>query len=295
MRNCVYTLVVANLMNETTYHLNQGIETILDIHLYLIIGLIISTIFSFFILKGTNNRLGRSIILNSFFYISILILYRLSIEKNLHIAIFSAEKKEEPWLVISFIITFIIITYFQVLIFRKWFQKKIKSQLFISNFIFLTTILIVFYPKNYTNDNIIDYDRILFLPDKNEFELLNNTIIRIDTACTSKDNYINGKVNNSYNFRIPIISNNNERMKFGFQLLNKSNQFGTSENGSDCKVLQLKKLNDKIIVLIKQKNPNKNIGWKKPIITDTITYRKIKEEKRKNSYYGDTDCDCIER
>jgi hypothetical protein len=281
-------------MNETTYHLNQGIETILDIHLYLIIGLIVSIIFSFFILKRTRNRLGKSIILNTFFYISILILYQFSIEKSLHIAIFSAEKKEEPWLIISFIITFIIITSFQFLIFRKWIGNKIKSQLFISNFIFLTTILIIFYPKNYTNGNIIDYERILFLPDKNEFELLDNAIIKIDTACTSKDNYINGKVNNSYNFRIPIISYKNERTKFGFQLLNESNQFGTSENGSDCKVLPLKKLNDKIIVLIKQKNPNKNIGWEKPIITDTITYRKIKVEKRKAGYYGDTDCDCIE-
>ena len=53
-------------------------------------------------------------------------------------------------------------------------------------------------------------------------------------------------------------------------------------------------MNDKIIVLIKQKNPNKNIGWKKPIITDIITYRKIKEEKRKTGYYGDADCDCFE-
>ena len=83
-------------------------------------------------------------------------------------------------------------------------------------------------------------------------------------------------------------------MKFGFQLLNTSNQFGASENGSNCKVLPIKNLKDKIIVLIKQKNPKKNIGWKKPIITDTITYRKIKVEKRKAGYYGDTDCDCIE-
>jgi hypothetical protein len=281
-------------MNELTHHLNHGINSTLEIITSIIIGLIISTIFSIIILKGTKNRLRNSIILNAFFYISIFILHQISIEKNINISVFSSERKEEPWLIISFIITFIIITFLQVIIFRKWLKKNLKYQLLTSNFIFLTIVLLVFYPKNYTNKNIINYDRILFLPDKTEFKLLDNIIIKIDTACTSKDNYINGKVNSSYSFRIPIISPKNERMKFGFQLLNTSNQFGASENGSNCKVLPIKNLKDKIIVLIKQKNPKKNIGWKKPIITDTITYRKIKVEKRKAGYYGDTDCDCIE-
>ncbi|WP_435263803.1 hypothetical protein [Tenacibaculum sp. nBUS_03] len=286
--------VVANLSNEITYHLNQGISSVFQVYTYILIGLFVSLLISFFLQEKKNNRLIKSIIINSFFFLTVFILYQFAIETNYNISVFSRERKEEFWMIIIFIGTFIVTTYSQLIIFKNWITDKLKIQLIVTNFIFLTYLLISFYPKNYVNKKNIDYERILFIPNKDQLNLFDKKKIYIDTACTGKTYYRNNKTSNFFNFRIPLISNKSDRRKFGFEILDKKNQYGTSEDGSNCKVLPLRYISDTILVLFKQKNPDSNIGWKTPIITDTIEFTKFKIEKIKPGYYGDTNCDCIQ-
>ena len=83
-------------------------------------------------------------------------------------------------------------------------------------------------------------------------------------------------------------------MLFSFKLLDKSLQIGTSEEDDNCKSISISSLENEIVAILVQKNPNPNIGWGKEIITDTIIFKKVKTEKRNAGYYNDTDCDCIQ-
>ena len=90
------------------------------------------------------------------------------------------------------------------------------------------------------------------------------------------------------------MQNGNDRMLYSFRLLDKSLQVGTSGEDNSCKSISISSIKNEISAIFIQKNPDPNIGWEKEIITDTIIFKKVKTEKRKAGYYGDTYCDCIE-
>ena len=72
------------------------------------------------------------------------------------------------------------------------------------NFITLSIILFNFYPKSYVSKNIKNYDRILYKPNKFELKLFNGSYIKIDSACTTKNNYNDNSEHFSYEFRILV-------------------------------------------------------------------------------------------
>lgn len=281
--------------------LNQSIEEIISIVLLIVIFFVISNLISFLYLKVKNEtKIGvKTIIPNLIFYSTIFILYQLAIHRNVNIAVFSPnENYEKKLLIISFILTYIFATFLEVFFYKLLSKSKLSKPhlklICLLNLISLSIILTSFYPKSYVNKNIKNYERMLFLPNKFELKLFDNSIVKIDSACSSKNFYTNNSEDFSHVFRIPIIQKGTDRMLYSFRLLDKSLEIGGSGEDENCKSISIKSIENEFLVVFVQKNPNPNIGWKKEIITDTIIFKKVKIEKRKAGYYNDTDCDCIQ-
>jgi hypothetical protein len=122
-----------------------------------------------------------------------------------------------------------------------------------------------------------------YLPDKTNVILLTGKKMRIDTAWAEISfTYKEGKkISDStygYNFTIPFTEEVHTKYNFPFSfgLADSSNRMFT--NGMGLKECQLRPiyLFDTMKVLLEQKNPDTSLGWLKPIITDTITFVKIK-------------------
>lgn len=282
-------------------YLNQSLDEIISIVLLIVLFFLISNLMSFLFLKVKNETKIqlKTIIPNLIFYSTIFVLYQSAIYKNVNIAIFSPnENYERRWLIISFILTYIFATFLQIILYNLLSKNKLsKSYLKLIcflNLISLSILLISFYPKSYVNKNIKSYERLLFLPNKFELKLFDNTIVIIDSACISKNIYTNDSKDFSYEFRIPIIQKGTNRMLYSFRLLDKSLQIGSSGEDENCKSISINSIENEIVAVFVQKNPTPSIGWQKEIITDTLIFKKVKTEKRKAGYYNDTDCDCIQ-
>lgn len=119
-----------------------------------------------------------------------------------------------------------------------------------------------------------------YVGDKTNFELLDGTELQIDTAWTEENfTYKNGKrildARDGYHFSIPFKQANPKKFTFTFSLLDTTNRMFTNGIGSDLCQLVPKMLMDEMHVLLEQKDPDTSKGWTNPIITDTITFRKV--------------------
>ena len=122
---------------------------------------------------------------------------------------------------------------------------------------------------------------VQYMPNKNSFVLIDGTLLQVDTAWTEMSFiYNNGeRVYDSrfgYIFNVPFQKEVPNSFTFSFELLDKSNQEFTNGIGENKCELRPKTLKDTLRIILKQKNPDKDIGWISPIITDTITFTKMK-------------------
>ncbi|MDR7370164.1 hypothetical protein [Flavobacterium aquidurense] len=286
------------------YHLNQSFEEILSLITTLIFFFFVSVGVSFFFLKlnykTEKNSFTKALLPNLVFFSFSFILYLISIYKNTNISVFSRNEKSES-AIISIILIFalIVLSIFEISIYRITFKikpiKKYFFLLFSLNLFSYSFIFFSFYPRSYVDENILSYNRYLYKPNKKELKLFDNSIVKIDFACSSEHNYKLEHKDSIFYFRIPITQIGTDRILYSFKLLNNSKQVYSSEKEDNCETISVNKLENEIKVLFIQTNPNQDIGGLKQIVTDTIVFKKIKTEKRKAGYYGDTNCDCIER
>jgi hypothetical protein len=125
-----------------------------------------------------------------------------------------------------------------------------------------------------------------YLPDKTVFKLLDGTIMETDTAWTEESfTYKKGKriIDNTYgySFSIPVKNDSIENFTFTFSLLDTTNRMFTNpgpEQDGFCH-LQPLKLYDEMKIVLKQKDTDMTKGWMHPIITDTITFKKLQTSK----------------
>ena len=281
--------------------LNQSIEEIISMVLLIVLLFLISNIISllYLILKKETKVGSKTILPNFIFYTTILVFYQFTIYKNINIAVFSPnEIYENKLLIISFILTYFFATFLAILFYNIFSSNKLTKQyskfICLINFFALSIILLIFYPRSYVDKNIKCYERILYLPNKYELKLFDNNYLKIDTACSSKNIYTDNSQDFIDNFRIPINQRGTDRMLYSFKLLDKSLEIGSSGEDESCKSISIKSLENEIVAVFIQKNPNPEIGRTKPVITDTIIFKKVKTEIRKAGYYGDTNCDCIQ-
>ena len=286
------------------YYLNQSFEEVLSLVITIIVFFFVSVGISFFYLKlnqKTEKFSFRKALLPNFtFFLISFILYIITIYKGINISVFSRNDKTELIvIVVSLLITLFTLTALEILFYKIVFRTKpvnkycillLGINLFCYSFIFFS-----FYPKSYVDRNIFNYTRYLYAPDKKELKLFDNSIVKIDIACSSENCYKNKIKDSEFNFRIPIKQIGTNRMLYSFELLDKSKQIGTSAEDDNCKTISINNLESELKVLFIQRNPNQNLGWTIPLVTDTIVFKKIKTEKRQAGYYGDTNCDCIEQ
>ncbi|MDH7463881.1 hypothetical protein QEG73_21445 [Chitinophagaceae bacterium 26-R-25] len=124
---------------------------------------------------------------------------------------------------------------------------------------------------------------IEYVPDKGDFILLDGTKMQIDTAWTEMSfTYKEGKriidTTYGYHFSIPVRNDSLEKFTFTFGLLDTANRVFTNPGPGKEGLTQLcpRYLYDKMEVVLEQKNPDTSFGWLKPIITDTIIFKKLK-------------------
>lgn len=120
-----------------------------------------------------------------------------------------------------------------------------------------------------------------YAPDKTDFNLLDGTKLKIDTAWTemsftNKDGKRIIDTAYGYHFSIPLKKDNTGNFTFSFSLADTTNRVFT--NGMDENMAQLcpRNLYDKMEILLEQKDRDTSKGWTHPIITDTIEFTKIK-------------------
>jgi hypothetical protein len=127
-----------------------------------------------------------------------------------------------------------------------------------------------------SGSNVVEY-----VPDKTKFNLLDRTTMQIDTAWTEVSfTYKDGKrIHDSaygYNFAVPYKRADPESFSFNFGLADTTNRVFTNAREENACQLYPRYLYDTIRVLLKQKSIDTSKGWMEPIITDTITFTKIK-------------------
>jgi len=123
---------------------------------------------------------------------------------------------------------------------------------------------------------------LMYLPNIKQFKLLDGTTLKIDTAWTEVSfSYKNNEriLDSTYgfNFSIPFKKEIPNSFTFNFSLADKRNELFT--NGGGEKLIQLcpTKLYNEMKVLLEQKDPDTTKGWTHPIITDTITFIKVRK------------------
>jgi hypothetical protein len=124
--------------------------------------------------------------------------------------------------------------------------------------------------------NVLEY-----LPNKSSFKLLDGTEMKIDTAWTEVSfTYKNNKriYDSSYgsHFAIPYYIKDPASFTFNFHLLDTTNQMFTNGREKGATQLCPKKLYDTMRVFLEQKDPDTSKGWTNPIITDTVTFVRLK-------------------
>ncbi len=116
---------------------------------------------------------------------------------------------------------------------------------------------------------VIDYE-----PSKDTIVLLDNRKVILgnawaETIWSYRDRQPNIAEYFGYNLQLEFTGDNADFV-FTFDLLDKENQSFTNGIGRDKCVFNPTELRDTIEIIVEEKNPEQDIGWMKPIVTDTI-------------------------
>jgi hypothetical protein len=111
---------------------------------------------------------------------------------------------------------------------------------------------------------------INYVPLQSRFTLLDGSRLQIKGATVTISYDEEDEIlNNDYGLQIRFEKN--DRLVYGFQLRSIEGQASDSY-GDTLTSLRLSNLEDTLYVILEQKNPSPGIGWKEPIVTDTIRF-----------------------
>jgi hypothetical protein len=142
----------------------------------------------------------------------------------------------------------------------------------------LTYIFIAFAMKASAKEaEIVKKERILFLSDTEQFTLLDSTVLSVDTAFIEIwYNRANERKDNAkphFRLQVPFDKKNPDEYNVSFRLLDEGRSLGISDSKQQIFVDSIK---DEFSVILEQKNPEPNVGWKVPLETDTFRLKRIK-------------------
>lgn len=153
--------------------------------------------------------------------------------------------------------------------------KKLFPPMLIGNL--LTYIIIAFFVTvSDKEDEFVRKERVLFISDKEKFTLLDNTNLTIDTAYIetwyNKSNVRIDNANPSYRLQIPFHQNKHDAHNIWFNILEEGKSSGIANNAQQIFVDSIK---ESYQIVMEQKNPNPDIGWKEPIHRDSFKLIRI--------------------
>jgi hypothetical protein len=120
-----------------------------------------------------------------------------------------------------------------------------------------------------------------YLPVKNNYQLRDGDIIKIDTAWTEISFYYkNGErvldSSDGFVFTIPFRRPRPDIPNFSLSLADTNNRVFTNGTAKDYTQIRPRRLSDTMLIALKQPNPDTSIGWRHGIVTDTIVFIRIK-------------------
>lgn len=271
-------------------YVNHGMEHMLDLHLIFILwSFIFLPVFSYTYLKyiARSKKKVSKIFRTSFsFWLIIFITYIVIRVFYLDIVFYHSYKEIIAYL--SFLGLIILVSSYSL--FKLNSNDNYSKFVNILNAFFLIGIMVYNFPKSYVNKSVSKSKIHIYEPDQTNFKLLNKGILTIGNACINELIFKNG--NNTYGaFKIPIVEIIPDEFVFSIEILDKENRAFTHGHDNICEKIYFRNYKNEFKVLLKQKNPNKEIGWKEPFFTDTITF--FKKEERVIQYGRYSNCDCV--
>lgn len=186
--------------------------------------------------------------------------------------------------IINWIATYILMCLGSVLLetltVKLIYKEKIK-RLFLPMLTgnFLSYAFIAYAMLTATNNNPDEkrIETLKFLPNKQQFILLDSSKMRIDTSTIrvsfGKDSKrLNDAKSLGYNLNIRFTKQNQNSFQFDFRILGEQSSGGIDEN---YKNLHFSHLQKEYKILLEQKNSDTSVGWTKPIITDTLIFKRL--------------------
>jgi hypothetical protein len=247
-------------------HIETKISLFIEIILLFIVAIIISSLAVTMAKKWNIISFSKVFKSNLALYGTLLCVFIMSFFLQLYIINFSRKNdlSEKIFYILFFVILFVI----QAIIFLY--------------FLSLVYILINYFPQD-SYDKYLTHSKIYtYFPTQNTKTLLDNSILKIDSA-NSKIDYYSNKITfeKDLTFTIYFTYQSKEDLPFNFKVLDSTNEFGGSSSQIKYKDLYLKKLNDSIKIILQGVNFKNNIGWDNPRNTDTIVFVKRKTTIKK--------------
>lgn len=164
------------------------------------------------------------------------------------------------------------------------YKEKIR-RLFLpmltGNFLSYVFIAFVMHTKTDKDQDEVRTEVIKYLPNKQEFILLDSSKMRIDT-CTIQISYdkngnrLNESKATGYSFYIPFNQEPDSNFQFEFKVVGEELNSGINKNSKN---IHFKELNDEYKIILEQKNPDTAFGWIKPITTDSLIFSRLRINK----------------
>lgn len=159
------------------------------------------------------------------------------------------------------------------------FKEKIK-RLFLpmltGNLLSYLFIAYVMITASYRNQNEKPFEILKYLPSKRKFILLDSSWMKIDTTSIripyDKNNQKIADSEIGYELQIPFRKQDENSFQFNLRAPDDANNAGMGEKEKSFYFHELK---DTYEILLEQKNPDTSFGWMKPIVTDTLIFKKI--------------------
>ena len=153
--------------------------------------------------------------------------------------------------------------------------KKLFLPMLIGNL--LTYVFIAFAMKTSAKEaEIVKKERILYASEKSKFTLLDSTILTLDTAYIEIWYNKNGeRVDNAkprYRLQIPFMKDKPDEYTAAFRLIDEKSSGAIYDNAQQIFVQDIEK---EYQIVLEEKYPDPNVGWKVPLETDTITLKRI--------------------
>lgn len=156
--------------------------------------------------------------------------------------------------------------------------KRLFLPMLVGNILSYAFIAIVMI-KDSKDKEVYRTEKIQYLPNKQQFTLLDKSVLNIDTSIISIEYNKDGKCLNvidSSGYSLLIPFKKQFKNSFQFDLRNITDEEYSGGIMENSKEINVNKIENEYRILLEQKNSDTAIGWKKPIITDTLIFKRLK-------------------